>query len=198
MRKKQYISIDVEASGPIPGEHSMLSLGACVVRNQSLTFYSEFKPISPCYSLAAMKVASLGLKCIEGSTDNELNPNSTEFSPMSVLESLAWKGAEPKEGMQKFREWIGEVCGSKLPVLCGSPIVFDGMYVKWYMHRYLDEDINGYDTEDIRSMYRGQTGNRDAQLWQIGLRKGKMSHNALEDAIQQAKEFHHVLCRMKK
>ena len=26
-----YISVDIEASGPVPGEYSMLSLGACVV-----------------------------------------------------------------------------------------------------------------------------------------------------------------------
>jgi ribonuclease T len=26
-----YFSVDIEASGPIPGEYSMLSLGACLV-----------------------------------------------------------------------------------------------------------------------------------------------------------------------
>src|SRR5438552_192307 len=33
-----YISVDIEASGPIPGEYSLLSLGACVVCKMSETF----------------------------------------------------------------------------------------------------------------------------------------------------------------
>jgi ribonuclease T len=30
-KKECLISVDVETSGPIPGDYSMLSLGACVV-----------------------------------------------------------------------------------------------------------------------------------------------------------------------
>ena len=31
-----YISVDVEAAGPIPGTYSLLSIGACVVGNPDL------------------------------------------------------------------------------------------------------------------------------------------------------------------
>src|SRR6266436_4496570 len=34
-----YISVDIEAAGPVPGEYSMLSLGACLVDSPEITFY---------------------------------------------------------------------------------------------------------------------------------------------------------------
>ena len=39
------ISVDIEASGPIPGEYSMLALGACVVGAPEQSFYVELKPL---------------------------------------------------------------------------------------------------------------------------------------------------------
>jgi hypothetical protein len=42
-----FISVDVEASGPIPGEFSMLSLGACLVGQPTTSFYVELKLITP-------------------------------------------------------------------------------------------------------------------------------------------------------
>ena len=39
-----YISVDVETSGPIPGEYSLLSIGARSVGHPEQNFYSELKP----------------------------------------------------------------------------------------------------------------------------------------------------------
>jgi hypothetical protein len=52
-----YVSVDIECSGPIPAEYSMLSLGACVVGNEEnnnnkendYTFYIEIQPLSDNY-----------------------------------------------------------------------------------------------------------------------------------------------------
>jgi ribonuclease T len=41
-----YISVDVEAAGPIPGDYSMLAIGACMVGNARETFYAELRPIN--------------------------------------------------------------------------------------------------------------------------------------------------------
>jgi len=57
-----YISVDIEASGPIPGEYSMLSLGACVVENPTKTFYIEFKPINKNFIERAMSINNLQWK----------------------------------------------------------------------------------------------------------------------------------------
>jgi hypothetical protein len=35
-----YVSVDIETAGPVPGEYSMLSLGACLVENPTEQFYS--------------------------------------------------------------------------------------------------------------------------------------------------------------
>lgn len=50
MQKEEiYISVDIEASGPIPGEYSLLSIGACVVNQTSQTFYAELKLLNDNY-----------------------------------------------------------------------------------------------------------------------------------------------------
>lgn len=43
--KEVFISVDIEASGPIPGEYSLLSIGACMVDNPDESFYAELKPV---------------------------------------------------------------------------------------------------------------------------------------------------------
>ena len=39
--KEVYISVDIEAAGPVPGEYSMLSIGATVVGDLEAWFYAE-------------------------------------------------------------------------------------------------------------------------------------------------------------
>ena len=41
-----YVSVDIEASGPIPGDYSLLAIGACLVDEPDQTFYRELKPMS--------------------------------------------------------------------------------------------------------------------------------------------------------
>ena len=48
-------------SGPIPGEFSLLSLGACVVGDETKTFYVEFQPISDNFIPEAMAVSKFDL-----------------------------------------------------------------------------------------------------------------------------------------
>jgi len=37
-----YVSVDVETSGPIPGEYSLLSIGACLVDQPATSIYLEY------------------------------------------------------------------------------------------------------------------------------------------------------------
>ena len=99
-----YISIDIECSGFIPAEYSMLSLGACVVGNEDdepCTFYIEMQPISDNYVKEALEIAG--------------------FS----MQNLKVKGIPPKEAMEKFADWIAKVSDDKKPVFVASPIAFD-------------------------------------------------------------------------
>jgi ribonuclease T len=57
-----YVSVDIEASGPIPGEYSMLSLGACVVGQPEKAIYLELKPDSPKHDAEAVGVTGFNLE----------------------------------------------------------------------------------------------------------------------------------------
>jgi ribonuclease T len=63
-----YISVDIECSGPVPIDYSMLSLGACVVGEEDghydndYEFYVEMKPISDNYVKEALEVCNFSLE----------------------------------------------------------------------------------------------------------------------------------------
>lgn len=76
-----YVSVDIEAAGPIPGTYSMLALGACLVEAPDQAFYAELRPISDRFVPEAMRVGG--------------------FS----LDELRSTGREPAEAMRTFRSW---------------------------------------------------------------------------------------------
>ena len=63
-----YISVDIECSGPIPIDYSMLSLGACVVGKENddddknSTFYIEIQPISDNYIKESLQICRCSLQ----------------------------------------------------------------------------------------------------------------------------------------
>src|SRR5262245_38667413 len=79
--REVFISVDVETSGPIPGEYSMLSLGACNVDDDTQFFSCEIKPINQNADPKAMEVSGLSLARLQES------------------------GLAPQEAMQRFDEW---------------------------------------------------------------------------------------------
>ena len=44
--REVFVSVDVETAGPIPGEFSLPSIGACAVDNVTATFACELQPIN--------------------------------------------------------------------------------------------------------------------------------------------------------
>jgi ribonuclease T len=192
---KKYISFDIEASGKTPGKYSMISLGACVVGDTAVQFYKEIKPISRNLIVPAMQVSVKGLRCLDNlKHQDEFNPKSDKFNPYKVLEVLYEKGEEPEKVMEEYTDWVKEVTKGFKPVEAAAPIKFDGMFTAWYFDNFYEEENPfGHSGEDINSMYRGVTKNKKAHIAQLGLRGDDLPHNALEDAIIQAKEFEMVL-----
>src|SRR4051794_22004227 len=95
-RIERFVSVDIEASGPIPGEYSMLALGACEVANLDSTFYVELKPLNRNFVPAALEVSSL------------------------ALDTLAAEGHDPAEAMEMFRSWLCGIIGpNDVPVFVG-------------------------------------------------------------------------------
>jgi len=193
--EKKYISFDIEASGPTsPGKYSMLSLGACVVGDMSKQFYREIKPTNGRFDLSAMRISAKGLKCLDGLRHlDKYNYKSDEFDACGVLYCLYKNAEEPQKVMQDYRNWVLENTKGFFPVAAAAPIVFDGAFVNYYFSEFNVENPFGHSGEDINSMYRGFTRNPNSHIRELGIRGADLPHNALEDAIIQAKEMERVL-----
>lgn len=191
----KFIASDIEATGPTPMNYSMMSLGACVVgdpENPKKQFYRELKPINNGFTLPAIKVGCLGLKCLEDVKHlPEFNPESGGFNPRSVLDRLEKYGQKPKTAMAEFGEFVrrvGKNYEGKTRFVA-RPTGFDAMFVHCYFDLTGVENPFGYGGIDSGSYYKGVAGDlglsvSDAEFW-----PGETTHNALDDAVQEAKGF---------
>jgi DNA polymerase III epsilon subunit-like protein len=174
-RLETLISVDIEASGPVPGEYSMLSLGACVVGNVLENFYVELKPITRNYDAEALAVAHLN------------------------LDELEQHGVEPAIAMCDFEKWIAQVTpADHLPVFVAYPLAFDWMFVAYYFHRFLKRNPFGVSGVDVKSFYAGMTGkpfvlSGKHEMEPEYFADVPLTHNAREDAIVQAELFERLL-----
>jgi hypothetical protein len=183
-----YISADIEADGPIPGEFSMLAFGLAVAATfdgeaftshapGEQTLYRELKPIAARFEPAALKAARLDRA------------------------ALARDGAEPEAAMRDAVDWVtaqAERAEGARPVLVGYPVVFDWMFLHWYFVRFVGESPFGFSGAlDIKTMYHQKArvimddaGRNDlpAELQA----SHPHTHNALDDAIEQAEIFNRL------
>ncbi len=168
-----YISVDIEASGPIPGEYSMLSLGACVVDDMGKSFYVELKPICHNCIPEALAVSNLDLK------------------------QLQKTGDDPAHAMNNFATWIAEVTEDGSPIFVGFNASFDWAFVNWYFYKFLNRNPFGIGGIDIKAFFMGLYGT----TWNLTCSSllpaefqanSKHTHNALDDAQSQAQIFQKI------
>ena len=172
--KETYVSVDVEASGPIPGAYSLLSIGACVVGNTGETFYAEIQPINDAYVPEAIEVAG------------------------KSMEEFALSGQTPESVMKSFRSWLTTVSDEASPVFVGFNAAFDWSFINWYFHTYLGENPFGVGGIDIKSFYMGMSGcswedTRSSHIPDKFKGRSPHTHNALDDAKEQAEMFELML-----
>ncbi|MEW2396015.1 3'-5' exoribonuclease [Streptomyces sp. NPDC046862] len=174
-----YISVDIEADGPIPGPYSMLSLGAAVAGRQDadgftpadpeeLTFYRELRPISEEFVPEALAVSGLDRA------------------------GLIEEGAEPAVALAEFSAWVRDVSVGAQPVVCGYPVAYDWMFLYWYLIRFTGESPFGHSgCLDMKTLYATKAG---VPLRAVAKRTmprellphRRHTHHALDDAIEQA------------
>ncbi len=169
-----YISVDIETAGPVPGEYSMVSLGACLVDNPTEQFYIELKPINDNSIPEALKVSGL------------------------TFEQLTATGINPAEAMSSFQNWVQRVTDNQRAVFVGFNASFDWSFVNWYFHVFLGKNPFGISALDIKSYYMGLSGclwqeTTSSQLPLSFQPSHRQSHNALDDAIAQAEIFKKLL-----
>lgn len=170
-KREVFISIDVETSGPIPGEYSLLSIGACNVDDPVQAFACELQPIN-----------------------NNADPKALEVSGLS-LEKLAAEGLPPKKAMASFSAWLESLAGeNESLVFVGFNAPFDWSFINYYFHKFVGANPFGFTALDIKAYYMGATAcswrdTRSSAMDEVLKPTKKSDHNALHDAQYQAELF---------
>lgn len=176
--KELYISVDIEADGPVPGLFSMLSLGAAAFLDGIL-----------------VDTFSINLETLpEASTD----PDTMAWWE---TQTEAWEACHkdlvpPNEAMQKFDTWVLSVSNKNMakPVCLAYPSGFDFSFVYYYLRKFLGRSVFGFSCLDINSYamailktdFRATTKRNMPKEWFQGL---PHNHVAIEDAIEQGYLF---------
>ena len=170
-----FISVDIEADGPLVGVHSMLSIGAVNVADPSKTFYAELKPIS-----------------------DEFVPDALAVSGLD-REKLKRDGKDPAAAMNELTAWVKSFKGR--PVFC-SFSTWDWSYVYWYLIRYTGKSPFGHSSLDMKSFYMARFGTTWGETIKRKIAEqrphllaglGPHTHNALDDAKEQGELFRRML-----
>ena len=176
-----FISVDVESAGPYPGRYSLLSIGACVVKDPEQGIYLELKPIN-----------------------RESVDSSLQVSQLS-LETLKKTGKKPADAMKQFADWLHKVAPSSKsrPVMVAFNAPYDWAFVDHYFQEYLGENPFGHAAIDIKAFYMGMIGCAWEETSMIYLSprflKGQqLPHNALADARLQADLFRKLLAQSRR
>ncbi len=179
IRQEVYVSTDVEADGPIPGPHSMLSFGSAA--------YLADKTLVATFSA--------NLEFLEGASPDPKTAAWWKTQPE------AWKAAREnpqpiEKAMKDYVQWLKKLPGS--PVFVGYPASYDFMFVYWYLIRFAKEspfshsalDIKTFAMAILKTPYRDSTKKQMPKRWFDPI---PHTHLALEDAIGQGALFCNML-----
>jgi ribonuclease T len=173
-----YISVDIETAGPAPSRFPLLSIGACLVEEPQNSFYVELQPSMDQIDQDALAVSGL----------DPLQLHST--------------GTEPAKALAEFASWVRSVTPEgAAPVFVAYNAPFDWMFVQDYFQRYEIENPFGHAALDIKALAMGLLAIdwMETAMAKVAARletSVSLSHNALEDAQDQAELFRHLLDRM--
>ncbi|MGC9560591.1 exonuclease domain-containing protein [Brachymonas sp. M4Q-1] len=166
-----FVSVDVETAGPIPGEYSLLSIGACSAFDPGNGFTIEIKPIN-----------------------DRFDPKSLEVTGLS-MEDLRQRGLDPEAAMKAFANWLATLAHPEdTLVFVGFNAPFDWSFVNYYFHRFMGQNPFGFTALDIKALYMGATGSswrdtRSSKIAEYLNPKLSGTHDALQDARYQAEIF---------
>ena len=158
----RYIMVDVEADGPIPGDFSMIALGAIIVDDTlDKTFYRCLKPMTERWQDESLEVAGF-----------------------SRAETLTFD--EPGDVMAEFATWLSKQDGAPLHFVSDNN-GFDWQFVNFYFHHFLGHNPFGHRSLHLGSLYIGMTRNMSGSYKH--LRRTPHTHHALDDARGNAEAF---------
>lgn len=174
-----YVSTDIEADGPIPGPHSMLSFASAAYRGDK-TLIGTFE-------------ANLTLL-----PDARGDPKTMAWWQ---TQPEAWAACranlrEPAAVMPEYVAWLKSLPGK--PVFVAYPAAYDFMFVYWYLMRFAGESPFSHSALDIKTYamallgieYRASVKRNMPAKWFDDL---PHTHIALDDAKGQGALFCNML-----
>lgn len=183
MKDELYISVDIEASGPIPLEYSMLSLGAA----------------------AFLKTGEL----IDTFEINLEELPSAQRYPDTMrwwaTQPKAWEECrknliDPKTAMNRFDAWVHRVSSKTgtVPIFVAYPSGFDFTFVYVYLMKFVGHsrfsfsalDIKSYASAVMKKPFRQTVKKSFPKKW---MSKKRHTHIAIDDAICQGEIFMNIL-----
>jgi hypothetical protein len=184
VKKEIYVSTDVEADGPIPGPHSMLSFASAA--------YTPDKELKGTFEA--------NLETLPGATAHPETAKWWEGQPE------AWAACRenlepPQRAMQRYVKWLGELDGS--PVFVGYPAAYDFLFVYWYLIQFTGKSPFSHSALDMKTLamtllgsgYRDATKRNMPKRWFDDL---PHTHKALDDALEQGALFCNMLAEARK
>lgn len=174
-----YISVDVETDGPIPGDNSMLSLGAAA-------FTPDGKMLG---------TFSVNLETLPGAKGNA-DTMKWWSENQAAYDATRQSTHHPATAIGKFVDWVNSLSGK--PVFVGYPAGFDFLFVYWYIVHFGYKspfsfsalDIKTYAMAVMKAEYRQSTKKNMPKHW---FPDDPHTHIALDDAIEQGKLFCNML-----
>jgi hypothetical protein len=160
--------VDVETDGEIPGDFSMIELGAVVVRRGENwkdtsglkdTFHGKLHPVSDRWNDDALKVS------------NHTREETLLFD-------------DPIKVMTEFSSWITAKSIGKRPMFISDNNGFDWSFVNWYFHHFLGTNPFGHSSTNLGSLYKGLVKNMHQNFKH--LRITRHTHNPVDDAMGNA------------
>lgn len=174
-----YVSTDVEADGPIPGPHSMLSFASAAYQADK-TLVGAFEA---------------NLELLPGAAGHPQTMQWWQGQPE------AWAACrtnlrEPAEAMKEYVAWLKALPGR--PVFVGYPVAYDFMFVYWYLMHFAGESPFSHSALDIKTYamallgkeYRESVKKNMPRKWFDDL---PHTHVALDDAKGQGALFCNML-----
>jgi hypothetical protein len=187
-----FVSVDVETDGPIPGPHSMLSIGCAAYRVAGVAGAAEAAE-------ALIDTFSANLEMLPGASGHPRTMAWWQTQP------AAWAAhrqdcVPPERAMRDLVAWVRGLPGT--PVFVAYPVTFDFMFVQWYLFRFAGTAPFAHSGLDMRTLAMALT-NSDwrhtarpdlPERWQVPL---PHTHVALEDALEQGAMFCKMLAELR-
>ncbi len=191
-KRELYFSLDVEADGPAPIVHSMLSIGAVALDIYDEKGVFRDQPVT-------LGSYTANLKVLPEATED---PDTMEWWK---TQPEAWKKAtenprDPKEVMVEFAAWVTGLCGDKFhPVMTAYPAGFDFSFIYVYLVKFLGKSVFGFSCYDMKTggaeicnlPFRASAKRNYPKTWTQF--ENKHEHVALSDAIEQGQMYHEMM-----